>query len=249
MPQKPYIGVTGFTNGDEVRSLLDTIPQNTNRLIMVGVLASSKTLRGIPNKWPARYPRPVKLRNIFKNHPLALNLIHYNTKEPGTLLEQIKQARELAGPNLHGFQLNMAWPNPRVLAKIAMQSQRTIIVLQVGRHAFQMIGHSPKLLADKIKEYEGCIDYVLLDPSGGYGKPLDSKTAQLYLEALTIKDLPLGLGVAGGLSATTLNLLEPLVSQFPNLSIDAEGKLRNKKDRLDLQLTQKYVQSALTLFG
>lgn len=216
---------------------------------MVGVLANSKTIKGIPNKRLNRYPPPGEIGNIFQPHPLALNLIHYNTKERETLFDQMREVRSLAGPHCHGFQLNIAWPDPNVLTRLAAQSQQTIIVLQIGSRAFEMVDRSPKKLAEKIaQEYTELVDYILLDPSGGYGKPFDPRATQVYLETLTSKNIRGGLGVAGGLGPSTLNLLEPLVRGFPDLSIDAEGKLRNKEDRLDCELARNYVQSALALF-
>lgn len=248
MQPKPYIGITGFMSHSQVLSLFRAIPKHTDRLIMVGVLASSQTIRGIPNKWPNRYPRPTELGNIFIDHPLALNLIHYNTKEKETLFDQMQEVRSLAGPHCHGFQLNIAWPDPEVLMKVAMQSKRPIIVLQVGGHALEMVSHSPIVLADKVEQYKGLIDYVLLDPSGGLGTPLNPHIAQLYLQILSSKNLGMGLAVAGGLSASTLHLIEPLAKEFPDVSIDAEGKLRDKEDRLDIEAMRKYIAAALALF-
>ena len=246
---KPYIGITGFMTRAEVRTILNYMPENPSRLLMVGVLANSKTMEGIPNKRPNRYPKPENLGDIFEPDKRVLNLIHFNTKEPKTLYDQIAKVRKLAGPNCHGFQLNTAWPNLEVLTRVAIQGRRTVVVLQVGGRAFEMINHDPRLLANKVAEYEHVIDYVLLDPSGGYGVPFDTEKTRTYLDALSAKNLNLGLGVAGGLSPQTLNLLEPLVGDFPNLCIDAEGKLRDHNDNLDLRVAGEYIKQSLETFN
>ena len=126
----------------------------------------------------------------------------------------------------------------------------TIIVLQVGARAFETIGNSLKRLADKIaSEYGGLIHYVLLDASAGLGKPLDAEVLRPYLRALAAKRLPIGLGVAGKLSPTTLGLVEPLVDEFPHLSIDAESGLRDENDDLNVSFAISYLARGNALFA
>lgn len=247
--KKPYIGITGFMSLDEAIAVLRSMPVSAGRVVMVGVLASQKTMRGIQNKWPNRYPKMEKIAGIFPNHPLALNLIHYHTKEQETLYEQLLKMTGFGGDNLHGFQLNVAWPSPSALKKYRLAYPTMQIVLQIGARAFEMVKHSPKKLAAKVaKEYDELIDYVLLDPSGGYGKPFNTERARKYLTELKAKKLNAGLGVAGGLSPNTLGLVEPLTKDFPDLSIDAEGRLRNQNDSLNLNIAEEYIRKALKTF-
>ncbi|MBI1984885.1 MAG: hypothetical protein HYS60_02110 [Candidatus Wildermuthbacteria bacterium] len=216
---------------------------------MIGVLASLKTMRGIQNKWPNRYPAMDKIAGIFPDHPLALNLIHYNTKEKDTLGDQLVAMTEFGGTNMHGFQLNIAWPSLDVLREYRKEHATKQIVLQVGEHAFEMVNHSPEQLALRVAEYDGMVEYVLLDPSGGYGKPFDPALARDYLLALKAQNLGMGFGVAGGLSPTTLDLVRPLAKEFPDLSIDAEGRLRTPEDHLDLGVASDYLRVALSVFN
>lgn len=247
---KPYIGITGFMSREEVDFVLSKMPENSDRLLMVGVLASSKTLVGKKNRWPNRYPEMDEIAEIFIYHPLALNLIHYNTREPETLSDQLSKMTILVGVNLQGFQLNIAWPSPREIALYRKKYHHKIIVLQIGSHAFEKINHSPKKLATKVAaEYEDLVDYILLDPSGGYGKFFNPYKIRAYLEALREKDLHIGLGIAGGLGPKTLDLLELLITDFSDLSIDAEGKLRDENDNLDLEKAGKYLQGSFEIFS
>ena len=247
--RKPYIGITGVMSENDALHMLNAIPRNTDRLVMIGVLGSLKTMRGEKNKWPNRYPAMNEIAGIFPNHPLALNLIHYNTKEPETLVDQLLKMTEFSGPNLHGFQLNLAWPSIKAVGEYKKTNPSKQIVLQIGGHAFEMIHHSPEELAKKVSEYVEVVEYVLLDPSGGYGKPFDPERARDYLLALKAQNFDIGLGVAGGLSPTTLNLIEPLMKEFPNLSIDAEGRLRTAEDHLDLNVATEYLRKAFSIFG
>ena len=245
----PYIGITGFMTRNEVFHVLKTIPMKTGRLIIVGVLASQKTIQGIPNKRPNRYPEALKISDIFPNDPRVINLIHYNTKEQDTLGYQLLAITELGGKNLNGLQLNMAWPSPDVLEAYKKVQPAKQIVLQIGGRAFKIVNDSPRQLAAKVTEYEGIIDYVLLDPSGGLGRPLDTERIREYLYTLKAKNLNIGLGTAGGLSPTTLGLIGPLVKKFPNLSVDAEGLVRTPDDNLDLNKAREFPLEVLSKFN
>jgi hypothetical protein len=233
----------------ETLAILGSVPATSNRLIMFGVLATLKTMRGQQNKWPNRYPAIEKVAEIFPVHSHALNLIHYNTKEPETLTEQLIEMTSIGGENLHGFQLNIAWPTIDSLTRFRWAHPDKQIVLQIGSRAFEMVGNSAEQLADRVAEYRDLVEYALVDPSGGYGKPFDPKRARECLTALKAKSLGLGLGVAGGLSPTTLNLVQSLVSEFPDLSIDAEGRLRDGNDRLDLAIAKEYLSKSLDVFS
>lgn len=112
-----------------------------------------------------------------------------------------------------------------------------------------MVNHSPEELATRVAEYDEVAEYVLLDPSGGYGKPFDPERVRDYLLALEAQNLGMGLGVAGGLSPATLNLVEPLVWEFYDLSIDAEGRLRTPEDHLDLAVSSEYLRKAFAIFN
>lgn len=243
------MGITGFMSLYEVLHVLSALPADANRLVMIGVLASLKTMRGIKNKWPNRYPAMDEIAGIFPDHPLALNLIHYNTKEKETLGDQLVAMTEFGGANMHGFQLNIAWPSLDVLAEYRKAYPAKQIVLQVGGHACEMANHSPEQLAARVADYDESVEYALLDPSGGYGKPFDPERVRDYLLALKAKNLEMGLGVAGGLSPATLNLVEPLAREFPDLSIDAEGRLRTPKDHLDLNAVRDYLRKTFLIFG
>lgn len=246
--RQSYIGITGFMSLGDALHVLNAVPVNAGRLVMIGVLASLKTMRGIQNKWPNRYPTMDKISGIFPDHPSALNLIHYNTKEKETLGDQLVAMTEFGGANMHGFQLNIAWPSLDVLAEYRKAYPEKQVVLQIGGHAFEMVNHSPEQLAARVAEYDEVVEYVLLDPSGGYGKPFDPERARNYLTALQASDIDVGLGVAGGLSPTTLDLVEPLAREFPRLSIDAEGRLRTPEDHLALNLAGEYLRKAFDMF-
>lgn len=242
----PYFGITGFMNREDVRAVLDARSPWSKRRIMIGVLASSKTINGGINSHPNRYPTPGQMEDIFEDTSRALNLVHFSTKNREGLFEEMSRAFTLAGPYCHGLQLNIPWPDPKVLGFFKTKAYPVTIVLQIGARAFEMIGYSPQRLADKIeKEYKHFIDYILLDPSGGTGKPFVPEEMRGYLRALELKQMSVGLGVAGGLSPATFGrLVSPLVKEFPDLSVDVETGTRNAHDHLDLKLVISLMRKA-----
>ncbi len=57
------------------------------------------------------------------------------------------------------------------------------------------------------------------------------------------------LGVAGGLGPDTISLIRPIVIEIPDISIDAQGRLRNDRNELDLDACGMYIRGALALFA
>lgn len=243
-----YIGVTGFMSRDQVEQVLSQLPQGFNKRLMVGMLVSDKTIQGLQNKFPLRYPKPEAIETIFTDDPRVLNLIHYNTKKEfsSDIAQEMCLIESIAGNNAHGFQLNMVWPIPRTIVmwrnRRLNQHNEGVIVLQCGAKAMAQYGNDPKKIAEKLKNYDGLIDYVLLDPSGGTGKAFDLGHILSCLDVLYSSSLEMNFGVAGGLAPSTLpTLLAPLAKAFPQVSIDAEGKLRTPQDHLDVPVAVRYI--------
>lgn len=248
----PYIGITGFMSQREVLAALTVLDlaKYYQRKLMVGVLVSWKTTHCLKEKWPNRYPVAEKISEIFVNHPKALNLAHYRAGGFLSLDWQLEDVAKICGPNLHGFQLNIPWPETIGLKIYRERYPDKIIVLQIGSRAFEIIGYSPERLAKKVaQDYKGLIDYILLDPSGSYGMDFDPAEIAEYLGALKKARLEIGIGVAGGLSATTLRNISPLIAEFSGLSIDAEDGLRDSDDHLDLREAGEYISKALEMFS
>lgn len=256
--RRPYIGITGFMSWHEVTGMprvLQALASQQDfphiRDLMVGVLVSSKTLGGGTNKWPGRYPKVGTIKSIFVTHPSMVNLIHFNTDNPMTLVAELIKLHELTGSNLHGFQLNMAWPS---IGDLEMYREamgwEPRLVLQIGARAMHDLEDSPAKVSEMVGHYVGVIDDILIDPSGGKGEPFNTESARAFLRAVAERGWDIGLGVAGGLSAETLHLVGPLAEEFPQLSIDAEGRLRRKpQDDLDLEVAEKYFNGAYALFA
>lgn len=250
---RPYIGVTGFTARTQVDAALRVVKDGRPPLIMIGVLASDKTIRRESHRHGSqmrRYPDVDTIAGLFSPDENALNLIHLFCGRPERLFEDMLLASDLGGEHCHGLQLNVPWPSPADIEawRNDRESQgRTSshIVLQCGRVALAEVGYDPYALVGRFRQYAGLVDRVLLDESDGSGSLLDPSSMRRYLTALYESNLPMGYVVAGGLSAETIpQLLTPLIHEFPDLSIDAEGRLRNPSDMLDGKLVSKYIHAA-----
>ncbi|HRY52871.1 MAG TPA: hypothetical protein P5089_03470 [Candidatus Portnoybacteria bacterium] len=242
-----YIGITGFMGRQEVKDVLRSFSKGSKRKLMVGVLASSKTLNGQQNKYPGRYPKIEKIKDIFFQDPRVINLIHYSTDEPKPLINQLTFLMDIAGFNIQGIQLNIAWPKIDQLALFKETFPGQKIVLQVGSNAMEKVKRDPWKIADEIKKYirAEAIDGILLDSSGGKGAVANFSFYQQCIKELEGYDI--GIGVAGGLKAELLPIIRMPYYCFPKVSLDAEGALRDKQDDLDIAKANAYAKGAIEL--
>ncbi|MEK7073053.1 MAG: hypothetical protein AAB974_01290 [Patescibacteria group bacterium] len=250
-----YIGATGFTEAAQVTHALQAVPHGSTRKFMVGVLASAKSLRGMPLKpeWQGRYPKREEIAGIFPDDPRTLNLVHY---APGdeyreSMLHDLLALRDEVGPRLHGFQLNVAWPRETMLGVYREDrgQHRHMIVLQIGREAISLMDDGATAAARRVAGYGALIDAVLIDPSAGKGQPFDPGAAWNLLSAITERCPRLGVGVAGGLGSGRLADAVQLARDFPYLSIDAEGRLRCADGALDEWAVKHYLMQAYETLG
>jgi len=264
MNNQPYVGITGFTQRSQIEAMLrhlTTLPLGADRRLMIGVLVSDRSLDGLVLKsdWVHKYPKTTEPNDIFIPDPRLLNLVHFNTRDPLLLADQLKRAIDML-PGLDGFQLNMAWPDPYVLESFTTEHPDLVMVLQIGRRAMEIVGCTPEAptqvagLVDRMQQYEGSIHYYLLDRSGGMGIPFDPAVVPETLKVLQAELFEQQLdglwpGIAGGLSAHNLaSQLADLLVAFPNLSWDAEGALHTPAG-LDLELCRRYLAASTHLLA
>ncbi len=245
-----YIGVAGVTTVDDARAMLQMFPPNSQRKLMTGVLASSRTLRKERHRKPNRFPAREVIKDIFIPDPKSLNVIHFATDGKQPFSEELIEILDwcVSGWGSLGVQLNMVWPSPREVEKfLKAVILKPVVVLQVGTRAFAEVNNSPSELVKRLGAYRGLITNVLLDQSGGEGKVLNPALLKPYVQAIAELDGSVGIGVAGGLSAETLYRVQPLLEEFPFLSVDAEAGLRTENDFLDLEKVRRYIEGFFAL--
>lgn len=241
-----YVGVSGFMSSAEVCAALEVFPA-CGRQLMVGVLASSKTLCGLPNKYPRRYPLAADIAGIFVDDARALNLVHVATDGDKSTVDGKLIPIEIdlwrgflaGGPLCHGVQLNGATQRLRPEALHAFKAMCPTakhIVLQVGPRWLDARSAADSFMKS-LARYAGTATDILLDVSGGNGRLINPETArELVVDARRslahwgIAADRMGIGIAGGLCAETLPGIRGLLEEQGPLSIDMEGRIRDDAD-------------------
>lgn len=255
----PYIGITDFTELAQVDRMLqvleDCIVQcfglgAKDRVLHVGVMMSRKSLRGIPSKWTEVFPPKELVANIL-SHPAAYNCLHYADYDGENVRENLTEAIYWGGPGLCALQLDMVWPDPRdVLDALFHNTSDADIILQVNSVAMERVGGRPEDVVAKLAEYRGVVSRILLDRSMGRGLGMDAGALLSFVRAIAGEYPDLGIGVAGGLGPGTVQLAAPILREFPEVSIDAQGKLRpsgSALDPIDWNMAEIYLREAFAL--
>lgn len=253
-----YIGICDFMNGEQsLRSanLFQTLCITrglTHYKIMVGTMMSLKTMTGQPSKWSAAWAKNEDVAQIFIDHPSVFNTLHYADYDCNTSTSHLIEAAEWGGPNLHALQLDMVWPPDVIIKGLKRRFPHLKIILQVNANAMALMQDSPVQVAQQLQKYGKCVDYALLDKSHGRGVGMDAKVLLEFARVICEQLPDMRLAVAGGLGPKTMNLAEPIVKEFPNVSIDAQGKLRpsgNALDPIDWMMADEYLERAVRLMA
>ena len=255
---KPYVGITDFTSFQQVENMLEVFnahkATDTKRVLHVGVMMGRKTMLDLPTEFAEVFPRKESIAGIFSS-PDTYNCLHYADygKAPDPeLASNLIKAISYGGEKISALQLDIPWPNPSDVAYAKKKCGKDLeIILQVGQRSFEAVENNPELLTTTLINYYGIVDRVLLDRSMGKGVPLDAQNLLPFIRDIA-RHLPrMGLVVAGGLGPDTIHLLLPIVAEYSQISIDAEGQLRtshNIKDPIEWDLATIYLIKALQIF-
>ncbi|MEK7520967.1 MAG: hypothetical protein AAB560_02715 [Patescibacteria group bacterium] len=253
----PYIGITDFTDFGQVQEMSRVfaahLPRGSKRALHIGVMMSHKTLHDIPSKWQNAFPSKERIASIFSSDEVY-NCLHYADYDNNPdLWKSLATAISYGGIGIHAIQLDMVWPNSGEIANGVHTSRKQIeVILQIGKNALEEVGNDPQRVVERLGDYEGVIHRVLLDKSMGKGLGMDADGLVPFARAIRESFPTLGIGAAGGLGPETIQLVEPLVAAFPDLSIDAQGRLRpsgNALDPIDWGMAGNYLVKAHQLFA
>ncbi len=253
---RPYIGITDFTSPQQVDDMLKVLRDNRglnwNRRLAVGVMMSFKTLNSEPTKWSAVFPKNDAIADIFVSDRDAFNVLHYADYGENPVRKNLLLAAQYGGRNLQAIQLDMVWPDPNQIQDFRWKHPKIQLILQVNQRALEVLDHDLHKVVARLQNYNKTIDYALLDMSMGKGKPMNAD--HLHRLAYTIAEhVPhLALAVAGGLGPETLQLADPLIMAFPDMSLDAQSKLRpsgNALDPIDWVMAGQYLENAAQRFS
>jgi len=250
----PYVGITDFMTFEQVQRMLATLKANLgsgqNRRLHVGVMMSYKTLHGIETKWTKAFPPKEAIADIFSSDE-TMNCLHYADYEAIDVFQSLAQAISFGGIGINALQLDMVWPDPGHVASAVHVSRKQLeVILQVGKNAIEQANNDPQEVVERLRDYEGIAQYVLLDKSMGRGLGMDAIGLIPFARAIKEAFPSLGIVAAGGLGPESIELVVPLFKEFPDISVDAQGKLRpsgSALDPIDWTMADTYLVKALQL--
>ena len=252
----PYVGITDFTSFEQVTKMLEVFRRHksseSQRVLHVGVMMSFKTLNGIETKWSKAFPPKKTITDIFRpNDDDVYYCLHYADYDHNTTYTDLSRGLHYAGPFVHAIQLDMPWPNPGMVANGVHTSRRQIeVILQVGKRSIDECDGDPTEVVRRLEDYDRVIHRVLIDKSMGRGVGMDAVGLIPFAQAIKDRFPDMGLVVAGGLGPDSIDMVKPLVKVFPDISIDAQGKLRpsgSALDPIDWDMAGTYLARALEL--
>jgi hypothetical protein len=217
---------------------------------MVGVMASPKSLAGMPTRYDGVWLKPQDFPTVFLDDSRAFNVPHWADYKDRTTPEHLKQLMAHCQGKAHAIQLDMPWPDPDLVLDFR-DSFDIPIILQVGRKSLETLGVAMGLIKpmlERINGYGTHISGILLDMSGGEGRDMDASYLSHYVQAISEDRPDLTIAVAGGLGPDSLKLVEPLLKQFPWLSRDAQSRLRASglsTDPIDWDRATAYIAGSI----
>ena len=261
---KSYIGVSGVVSPEQQEWLehyarpLDVL----DRKLLLGVKAVHKTqwLDG-PNKYgPGWYPigdeiaRSVQKRNGNTILTAQVFLDHAEARRSGTEDYPERFVQKLIGRTglwLDAVQFDMLpWHEQDfrpLFEEMKLAKPDLDIILQCQKPIMET--NSPQEIVQRLDSYRPYVSHVLFDASHGTGQRLDAQALRPFVAKAFEREW-LGVGVAGGLDGEIVREELPTVlSEFPDLSFDAEGRLHqnlNEQDRrLNRNRTSHYLEQSI----
>lgn len=254
-----FIGFTGATTKEElteIKKLISGLAVPPNYQLNAGILFSDHTIYGVQKKsmFPAKDTayELLKLAHSFGWEPA----IHFNTNNPLPLSKQVEGIFEYEtiyeNSVCQTIQLNKSWPDLTEIEKICQRYEKLKIIFQVN-----MWDELPRELWLKIGDYLPYIERVLFDASGGRGKYENTEAFLLKVKNI-VQHYKLNaekVVLAGGLGPDNVAEFYQLAASglgFPNLSLDAQGRLRGRLykgrkvgDKLNPQKVYDFINATL----
>ncbi|MBI2035688.1 MAG: hypothetical protein HYT12_03330 [Candidatus Liptonbacteria bacterium] len=242
MSKIPYIGIVGVKNIEEAISASASIHYVLNNFPIshrgqVGVQVTTRTLRGEKTE-SKRNPVVTDIPEIFRaalaTRDDIFTAVHFTTREYPALYDSVCKIFDMenmyADNICRGLQLNMQFGNLHygMMEKIRIRYPELQIIMQLHRTALETMSHGAIVFG--LKSYNNCIDYVLIDPSGGRGEELVPASCVSLAERIQEHN-DLAIGFAGGFNQFNVARLVEEISGWlgsNDFSIDAESGLRNK---------------------
>ena len=236
-----YIGITGFRTVEEVRQINDHVSRLPVGYFMFGITSSNKRLAD-PTSQGGTSPRLLDINSLVKEidtHNLPM-IHYYSSNSQEQLADEVVALFDYCRLDNYcvGLQINALWPLPHQIENMRKAFEPQFkITMQLPQAA--LVANNDQIIK-RLREYDGLIQYVLIDPSGGLGVDFNAvKAGELMLEINNQFD-SITPGVAGGFSDDNVKKRIAQIKgvtlcnhchqgRLLDYSIDAQGKLRDKQ--------------------
>lgn len=250
---KPYVGVTGAATEEQAKGCVSILTKyfspDDAHMPMLGILVSYKTLEQGRHLSKKEFPPLDMVSSLLGTAEGRLwTTIHYNTKKRHFMADEVSSVFDMDDiyeSNLcRAVQLNVIWPYQEGINKIKDRYPEMKIILSLSGAATK--GMTIDQIVENTASYSG-IDYVLIDPSMGFGKDFEIDCSLKLYNALKNSGVTACIGFAGGLSGE--NAREKVLQIRKRLNsddfcIDAQGRLRDENDEFDLEKVRHYAEEA-----
>jgi hypothetical protein len=233
----------------------------TGRLVLLGVKGCNNQYHDQPNnRGDIWYPVGERIAEVItrpRNYELPVLQADFGNDSDN--IDLIQQATDLmldrTAAWIRGVQYDsFPWDSPKHTAYMRrLKSTHPALKLIVQCTGPMMKQYGAKGICQLLAERNDFIDYALFDSSCGQGKPLDPEMLRSFVnEAYSSDELAtMNFGVAGGLSgdSVTMYRLRVLLSEYPELSFDAESRLHFPGGQFGGKLMPEAVKGYLAVSG
>lgn len=264
MASQNFVSISGITNRTQLQGIHKICQEEIFDFpIVIGYQVSNGSInRGTQN------PKQPKFLDLGDLSAETFSYgffpaIHYYTKDNSTILEDLEKIAGLRILDSNSLlQFNTLPPPTEILREIKRTGLEIILKVAVSNKQSPQGGYAiwkgkgvqdvkegeVEPLIAQIQERKDFIDYIMFDPSHGTNLDLDLDEKSLAVrfgkEIISTKDLNhLRLVYAGGIKPSNVGRVAgTLFSFFPaRVSIDIESGVRDKENRLDMNLVRAYL--------
>ncbi len=266
---KPFFGIAGLESSHQMEKIVEhALVNKINRRILTTAFMNSRSVRALKVNNEYVVHNPDALRNIFsciyrptREGPLQVwydenlcRVVSFYSEGPAAAdAELILADQKIHNPSgreadipdkfVQAFYINGILPEADKLKWFQENNMwdRFEIILGIGERALRDAKHNADNLAVMIASYGESIDYVILEEAEDRNQLFDASAALPYLQAIRRHCPKLGLAVAGKLGPDTMYRIDPLIDEFPDLSVMAYKELRDENDHLVMPKVCKYL--------
>lgn len=250
----PYIGINDCATLSQAEKLhtvfKEFLPENSKRLLRIGVNMHYGTLCGAETNW-STYPPREYIAKIFSLKGVYNCLQYVGSSHDKNLRKSLLAAILYGGVGINALHLNIPWPDPDDIYRAVEASHKKVeVILQIDEDALLVVGNFKKLVA-KIKDYDGAVHRVFFIrrmTRRGFRIEVDNLVG---LTSVIKENFPhFGIIVAGGMGPDVLYMMQLLIARFPDISIDAQGRKYPGANitALDWNIPKDYLAEVFRLF-